>query len=721
MTWDSQAYQALLAGNYGQVGEIYEQLLGNDSETISYYWYLGLAYLLQEQEEEAQMTWLLVMSQGSEEEIAAWQTELITILDQEAQRQKEIENYHLSWLLRGHIREINPILLDNLLQLISLEINLNIFSLDFLDDWQVIDLLKESNTQVINSELLLELIDKLIVFRDKKILLFIEVSFSYFRESLRLLKKLEAIAFKLAEQENEALYASELIKICLKFIPDDICFLNHLSYFYKKTGDYQQAIEVAKRIGEVAPTEDVKIYSQYLIISSLQNSGRWLELKATLKPYKKSLQAFMQTNTKYLDFLSQNLWLSTIFPLFYFEDNPQENRVLQNQVAELFQNQFESLFKLKRNTQNIESITNKKTLKIGYISDNLRRHPIGFLSRWLIHYHEQNYFELVLYLINQPEDRMTETWFRQKVKKVYNLPDDSLNIFKQIQADEIDILVDLESLTSPKIYTIMALKPAPIQVTWLGFDASGLPAIDYYLADPYVLPDNAQEYYREKIWRLPSTYLAINGFEIGVPNLHRRSLDIPENAIIYFSAQNGLKRHPDTIRLQMKIIQAVPSSYFLIKGLGDSLKIQELFQEIATQEGVKLDRLRFLEQAPIPEIHRANLSIADVVLDTYPYNGATTTLEVLWMGIPLVTKVGQQFAARNSYTFMINAGISEGIAWTDEEYINWGIRLGTEEKLRQQINWKLRQSRQTSPLWNAQQFTRDIEQAYQQMWQEKFG
>jgi len=104
------------------------------------------------------------------------------------------------------------------------------------------------------------------------------------------------------------------------------------------------------------------------------------------------------------------------------------------------------------------------------------------------------------------------------------------------------------------------------------------------------------------------------------------------------------------------------------------------------------------------------------VLDTYPYNGATTTLETLWMGIPLVTRVGEQFAARNSYTMMMNAGITEGIAWTDQEYLEWGIRLGKDPGLRQQIAGKLRQSRQTAPLWNGKQFTREMEKAYEQMW-----
>ncbi|MBD2395640.1 hypothetical protein H6G11_15450 [Cyanobacterium aponinum FACHB-4101] len=146
--------------------------------------------------------------------------------------------------------------------------------------------------------------------------------------------------------------------------------------------------------------------------------------------------------------------------------------------------------------------------------------------------------------------------------------------------------------------------------------------------------------------------------------------------------------------------------------------LKQLFIEIAEKEGVDLSRLRFLDKTPTEAIHRANLQIADVVLDTYPYNGATTTLlETLWMEIPLVTRVGEQFAARNSYTFMINAGITEGIAWSDEEYIEWGIKLGTDENLRKEVSWKLRQSKKASPLWNGKQFAREMEKAYQQMWE----
>jgi predicted O-linked N-acetylglucosamine transferase (SPINDLY family) len=262
----------------------------------------------------------------------------------------------------------------------------------------------------------------------------------------------------------------------------------------------------------------------------------------------------------------------------------------------------------------------------------------------------------------------------------------------------------------------MALKPAPVQVTWLGWDASGIPEVDYYIADSYVLPGNAQEYYSEKIWRLPTTYVAVDGFEVYVPTVSRQSLNIPENSIVYLTTQKGYKRHPETIKLQLEIIKNVSNSYLLIKGFSEQDAVKKYFESIATELGISTERLRFLAPDPCEEVHRANFLIADIVLDTFPYNGATTTLETLWMEIPLVTLVGQQFSARNSYTMLKNVGVEEGIAWTSEEYVQWGVRLGTDVTLRQNVVWKLRQSKKNAPLWNAKAFTKQMEDAYQQMW-----
>jgi predicted O-linked N-acetylglucosamine transferase (SPINDLY family) len=156
------------------------------------------------------------------------------------------------------------------------------------------------------------------------------------------------------------------------------------------------------------------------------------------------------------------------------------------------------------------------------------------------------------------------------------------------------------------------------------------------------LPEDAQDYYSEKIWRLPHTYLGIDGFEVGIPTLKREELNITEDAIIFMNVQGPLKLHPDTLRLQMRIIKNVANSYLLVKGNENQPFLKQLYTQLATEEELNINRLRFLGGTPTELEHRANLSIADVVLDTYPYNGATTTLETLWMEIPLVTSAGRQ-------------------------------------------------------------------------------
>jgi len=229
-----------------------------------------------------------------------------------------------------------------------------------------------------------------------------------------------------------------------------------------------------------------------------------------------------------------------------------------------------------------------------------------------------------------------QQWYISKSDKAYKLGISGIEAAEKIYEDEIDILIDLDSITMNTSCEVMAIKPAPVQVSWLGWDASGVPNADYYIADNYVLPESAQDYYAEKIWRLPETYVAVDGFEVGVPTVRRDSLDIPSDAVIYYCSQMGYKYNPNTARLQMQIIKSVPNSYFVTKWFAEQESLKNFFIQIAESEGLSADRLRFLPYAASEAVHRANLGIADVVLDTYPYNGATTTLETLWMCIPLV-------------------------------------------------------------------------------------
>ncbi len=718
MNWQQQAQECLLENRYDQVASLYEQAITVEPEVFTHHWHLGLAYLLQNQEEAAQVTWLMAMAQGTDEKAEQWAEELVQILDTEAQRQAALEKLQASWLIRQHIREIAPTFIDNLFHLIQLAIDLSEFTPERLDDWQVAASLQQTPPEKVDLNLVLQVLKKLLEFPTPETLPFVEACILHqTQNSGVLLDTLMPAAVKLAHQIHRPDVAANIAELCLKLKPEHPEPLRHLAGFYTNAGLHQQAIETAKTFFDNCIDTLWQVQGSYVVLRSLLSAGSWLEVEPVAMRHKSLVMDLVQNPPPPEDLLPgvASYLIPANFSLPYFEDEPQENRWLQNQIAQLFQKTLQA-----HNPELVQSPRGNqwkatRPLKIGYIAHTLRDHSVGWLSRWLFQYYDRESFQTNLYLIYQNSE--DHQWFREQVDCVQNFDAEPQTIASKIKENKIDILVDLDSITMDITCQVMALKPAPVQVTWLGWDASGIPAIDYFLADPHVLPENAQDYYSETIWRLPQTYVAVDGFEVGVPTLRREHLDIPADAVIYLSAQHGFKRHPDTVRLQMQILQQVPNSYFLVKGRGDDKVIQQFFTQIAESEGVDPERLKFLPRDPSVYVHRANLGIADVVLDTYPYNGATTTLETLWMGIPLVTRVGQQFAARNSYTFMMNVGVTEGIAWTNEEYVEWGIRLGKDPVLRQQIAWRLRQSRQTSPLWNAQQFTREMEKAYKQMWQ----
>lgn len=723
--WQQQAEQYLLQRNYTQAAYFYEQAIAAEPEAKPYYWHLGLMLLLQGQEAEAQMTWMLGIAEGEPEQVGQWTAELIQVLQLETERQEALKDYQLAWVIRQHMQEIAPGDVNNLLHSIALSIELGTFNSEALTTLGIIELL-QGKESVVNSNLLLLVLKKVFDYApdEPDVLTFAEASLQYTPDPQAFIDVVMLASIKIAYSAKQPTLASRFAELCLHQDPNHTEVLRHLAGFYQDSHQYFKSIDVAKRCYSLAESLVDKIPTNYILLRALMAaSGYWEEACSTFNHHQNLMLSLIQEWPIDIE-QSPNVYLfNSPFCLPYFNDNPQSNRSIQNQISRLCHENFENYAKdtikqYRHQSLSSAKTTANKTLKIGYISHFLRRHSVGWISRWLFQHHEQEDFQIHAYLVGYSSiDNFVQQWFVENTHRSYKyeMPN-TTEIVDQIRKDEIDILIDLDSITFPTNCEILSTRAAPIQVTWLGWDASGLPSVDYFIADPYVLPASAQDYYTEKIWRLPNTYVAVDGFEVGVPSLRREQLDIPSDAVIYLVAQNGYKRHLDNVRLQMRVLKEVPNSYLLVKGIADQESSRAFFEEVAEEVGVACDRLRFLPIVASEEVHRANLGIADVVLDTYPYNGATTTLETLWMCVPLVTRVGQQFAARNSYTMMMNAGVTQGIAWTDEEYVEWAVCLGKDSALRQQIAWQLRQSRQTAPLWNAKQFTREMENAYKQMW-----
>lgn len=742
-----QATDALAQGDYEQALNLYEALLESDPDHKSYAWHLGLIYLLQGYEAEAQMTWTLAMAEAGEEQLQVWTEELIVILTTEAQRQNAIGNSELAWIIHQHIQQINPVDINTVLQSLlnhtqkeedSIEqvieelINSGVVNLlqsdQYLEESNPLRIGEPEQNLSVDSDLLFQVMQAILEqgYPYAAVFEFVQASVKYFPDTEAAIKLILEKASHIGYVQRRYELACRYAELCLELNSDHWDTLGTLSYFYMFVMKYEEAIQLAKHLYSFCKTPAEKAFGSAAILRSLTRAGgHWEEANAWLETRQEWLHLLLEMGEADPASVDISLLSSTAFYLPYFADEPEETRSLLNRIANLSKASLDSRITQAHGADYLQQLfpprprkSQKRPLRIAYMSCFMRRHSIGWLARWLFKHHDRDRFEIQAYFMQQSQvDAFGQKWYADQADQAACFHGDPLEMAQALYENEVDILVDLDSLSVDAAATILLLKPVPIQVTWLGWDASGLPTIDYYIADRYNLPENAQDYYAEKIWRMPTTYLAVDGFEVGIPTLRRDILDVPMDAVLYFSSQSGQKRNPDNIRAQLKILKEVPNSYFLIKGIGDKKSLQTMFERLTAEEGVAFDRLRFLPPTADEETHRANLAIADVVLDTFPYNGATTTMETLWMGIPMVTKVGKQFSARNSYGMMINAGIEEGIAWNDEEYIEWGIRLGKDPALRQQIALRLKQARQTSPLFNAKQFTRDMEAAFEQMWQ----
>ncbi|NJL91583.1 MAG: O-linked N-acetylglucosamine transferase, SPINDLY family protein [Coleofasciculaceae cyanobacterium SM2_1_6] len=688
--------------------------------------------------------------------------ELVSIIEGEATRQAIQKNNELAWQLRQQVRELIPTNINNLLSIVQLSIDLQIYSPEDITELGLFEILQDtinSSDTTLDTNLLIKVCESLLTYAplQNSSLKFIQFSCTLYangRGTKTFLRIIEKGVADIGGANRYYLIAIPLGEIGLSIDPEHKNLLFYLAHFYQNLGESIQGVELAQKLYTLLEHLADLTYGQALVLRGFMAiSGYWQEAQEVSQKLKQFVAQLIAENPPIEEHIIGALANSTFF-LPYFIDDPQETRWFHNQMAQLccsnlhryyqnLVNKFQELHqqrKLKNqvNSNNLDNTnidnsvldnaipdnaeTNKlsqtpKPLKIGYISHCFKAHSVGWLARWIFEHADLEKFEIYTYMACcDPVNNPLHEWYLNKVPKYFK-SNIVLELAEKISQDEIDILIDLDSITSDVVYEVLALKPAPVQVTWLGWDASGLPTIDYYIADNYVLPDDAQAYYPEKIWRMPETYIAVDGFEIAVPDLRRDKLDIPADAVVFLSAHTGYKRHPAMVKVQMEIIKGVPGSYFLIKERADKDGIRAFYGEIAQEVGLEIDRLKFMPRTTFEAVHRANLGLADVVLDTYPYNGATTTLETLWMCLPMVTRVGEQFAARNSYTMMVNAGITEGIAWSDEEYIQWGIKLGTDKALRQDIACRLKASRQTAPLWNGKKFTKQMEEAYQQMWQ----
>jgi predicted O-linked N-acetylglucosamine transferase (SPINDLY family) len=694
---------------------------------LNSYWQEGVDYVLCGRSDDAQAVWLapffdneLNDSSIDEDEISQ---SLVNYLLNVIINKEQADEITAAYELSQHLCAVAPGNANILLIFLNLSVKANQFSPEIFDDYSFVEVFNQASPQEIDLVALNKFITNAIGLLAKQdnisYIHFLKVVTAKVSGAKELIQSLYAQADRLGGYYKYFYAKNEILKICLEYSPAEmkINILSDLTDINITSRHSTEAIAIAKQCyqeGKMLGGEK-HLFSSHQLLHAYMESGDWQMIPAIAHQHQQIIQEFVMQNQD-KDISIDNILVA--FFLNYLYDKPQFSHFLRNSIGRMCSKTINLAEKTIGLNKDHSPIPKTSKIRIGYIGSNLYKHSVGWLSRWIFDHHDHSEFEVYIYHVQQlKDDSFNHKYFRDKADRAYYLYGSAEEIADLISKDKIDILIDLDSVDFTVTYNVLCYKPAPVSATWLGWDASGCPEVDYFIADPYVLPIDAEEYYHSKIWRLPQTYLAIDGFEVEVPTKRRSDYNLSKDAIVFLCAQKSYKHHPDILRLQMQIIKKVPNSYLMVQLRANPESLMRIYQELAAEVGISMEQLRFINLDPDEMTHRANLQLADVVLDTFPYNGATTTLETLWMGVPMVTKVGQAFVARNSYTFMQNVGVTEGIAHTDAEYVDWGVRLGTDSELRQQVMGKLLHSRKTSPLWNARSFTREMENAYRQMWE----
>jgi protein O-GlcNAc transferase len=289
------------------------------------------------------------------------------------------------------------------------------------------------------------------------------------------------------------------------------------------------------------------------------------------------------------------------------------------------------------------------------------------------------------------------------------------DVAKLIRDNKVHIAVDLKGYTTDSRIGILAQRAAPIQASYMGFPAStGAEFIDYIIADRIVLPFDQQPFYSEKVVHLPdSYYVADSKRPIAEPAPERRACGLPDDAFVFCCFNNNWKITAQIFDLWMSLLKAVDGSVMWLLKSNESAAANLL--GAARLRGVDPDRLVFAQQCELPA-HLARVGLADLCLDTLPYNAHTTAMDALWLGVPLVTAMGEVFAARVAASQLEALGLSELITRNLEEYEALALQLATNRPRLAAIRAKLAEHRRRYPLFDTGRFCRHLEAAYEAMW-----
>jgi predicted O-linked N-acetylglucosamine transferase (SPINDLY family) len=359
----------------------------------------------------------------------------------------------------------------------------------------------------------------------------------------------------------------------------------------------------------------------------------------------------------------------------------------------------------------------ERRLKIGLVSADIRNHPVGFFLESILEQfrNDETKLDIHVYCNSLRSDDVTERvrGYCSAWHGVTGLSDSQLA--KRIHNHAIDLLVDLSGHTAGTRLGAFAWKPAPVQVTWLGYFATtGVAQIDYLIADSVTLLHSQEPFYTEKIWRLPETRLCFTA-----PNIKLEVGPLPclsSGHVTFGCFSNAAKLNAEVLSTWARILQQVPASRLLLKAkqfVESSVREQVVHQfEIL---GITPDRVSFEEASSRPD-YLAAYHRVDITLDPFPFTGGTTTAESLWMGVPVLTLAGERMVERQGVGLLTNAGLPDWVAQDESDYVRRAIQHASDLQGLAELRGRLRAQVLASPVFDAPRMARNLEAAFRGMW-----
>lgn len=356
-------------------------------------------------------------------------------------------------------------------------------------------------------------------------------------------------------------------------------------------------------------------------------------------------------------------------------------------------------------------------IRLAYISPDLREHPVGHLMAGVFENHDKNRFETIAISLgiddkSRLRGRMLQSFDRFIDAKTMH-PNQIAQLLRSL---EVDIAVDLAGYTADSHPEVLAQRPAPIQVNFLGYAGSmGIGYMDYLIADRHVAPREHWPYYSEKIVYLPDAYMPTDSsVEIPDASAPRSQYGLPEEGLVFCAFSHDYKISPRMFAIWMRLLLRNPGSVLWL--MSRSEISQRNLYAAAQSHGVDVSRLIFATRVPRVEDHLARYRLADIFLDTYPYNAHTTAADALMSGLPVVTCMGAGFHARVAGSLVHTAGLPELVTHSLEDYEALALALAAQPERVGRLKAKLRENRAGSPLFDTRRYCRNLESLYIAMW-----